>query len=395
MSSAGHRVGRFADRASRIEPFRVVEVLTRARQLEAEGRDIVHMEVGEPDFTLAAPISAAATAALDDGRTLYSPATGIPELREAISRWYGEACNVDVPAHRIMITPGASGALLLISALLIQQGRGMLMADPGYPCNRNFLRLFGGEEQLVPVGPEENFQLTAAKAASYWQDNTVGVLVASPSNPTGTLISQDELKKLHDLCAEREAAFVVDEIYQQLVYQSDISTALSITDDAFVINSFSKYFGMTGWRLGWLVAPEEAVNAMEVLAQNLFISMSTPAQYAALAGFGAECQLELQARVKQLAERRDYLLKALRELGFGIECEPQGAFYIYANIRSVTELDSQAFCLKMLEEHGVAITPGTDFGYHHADDYVRFSYTTGLDRLEQAVERMGNAFAEA
>jgi len=384
---------RFTDRVSRVEPFRVVEVLTRARQLEAGGQDIIHMEVGEPAFGLAEPISAAAKSALDEGHTLYSPATGIPELRDAISRWYRETLHVDVPAHRIMVTPGASGALLLISALLIERGRGMLMADPGYPCNRNFLRLFGGEEQLVAVGPEENFQLTEARARSHWRANTVGMLVASPSNPTGTLISQDELRKLYQLCSEREGAMVVDEIYQQLVYHSPVSTVLSITDEAFVINSFSKYFGMTGWRLGWLVAPEAAVQAMDVLAQNLFISMSTPAQYAALAGFGDDCQAELKRRVEQLAQRRDYLLPALRDLGFTIECEPQGAFYIYANIRSVTALESQEFCLNMLEEQGVAITPGTDFGYHNASDYVRFSYTTELSRLEQAVERLSKALA--
>jgi aspartate/methionine/tyrosine aminotransferase len=378
----------YADRVNHIEPFRVVEVLTRAKALEASGADIILMEVGEPDFAPLDEIANAAKQALDAGQTYYSPASGIIELREAISKWYDEALGLNVPVQRIMITPGASGALLLISALLIEPGRAMLMADPGYPCNRNFLRLFGGEEQLIPVDASDNFQITAAKAEHYWQPNTVGVIAASPSNPTGTIIAPNELQKLHVLCKSRQASLLVDEIYQNLVYEQPVTSALSITDDVFVINSFSKYFGMTGWRLGWLVAPEAAVDAMDVLAQNLFISMSTPAQHAALAGFGKSAQQQLKQRVQAFGQRRDFLLPELKALGFEIETTAQGAFYIYANIRKITALDSQQFCLQLLEQQGVAVTPGADFGYHKAQDYVRFSYTTEVDRLAEGVARI-------
>jgi len=378
----------YADRVSHIEPFRVVEVLTRAKALEAAGADIVHMEVGEPDFPPLAEITQAAKSALDNGQTYYSPASGIFELRQAISRWYSDTLGLNVPERRIMITPGASGALLLLSALLIEPGRAMLMADPGYPCNRNFLRLFGGEEQLVPVDASDNFQITAASAQRFWQPNTVGVIAASPSNPTGTVIEADELHKLHQLCKSRNASLLVDEIYQNLVYEQPVTSALSISDDVFVINSFSKYFGMTGWRLGWLVAPEAAIDAMDVLAQNLFISMSTPAQYAALAGFGKSAQQQLQQRVDAFSQRRNFLMPKLKALGFDIETVPQGAFYIYANIRNITDLDSQQFCLQLLEEKGVAVTPGADFGCHKAHDYVRFSYTTDVERLAEGVTRI-------
>lgn len=378
----------FAQRIQKIEPFRVVEVLTRAKALEAEGRDIVHLEVGEPDFPIVEPITLAAKTALDKGLAAYSPAAGLDALREAISVWYAKECGLDIPARRIMITPGASGALLLIAGLLIEPGRSMLMTDPGYPCNRNFLRVFGGQEQMVPVGPEDNYQLTAAKAEQNWRESTVGVMVASPSNPTGTLISPNELDALHQLCVQKGGYLVVDEIYQNLVYGAAPASVLSITDRAFVINSFSKFFGMTGWRLGWLVAPDDAVPSMEKLAQNLFISLSTPAQYAALAGFSDACQALLIERKHIFAKRRNYLLPELKRLGFAIDADPDGAFYIYANIRQVTSLSSQDFCLQMLEEHGVAITPGADFGQYQSNDHVRFAYTTSMDRMQEAISRM-------
>lgn len=262
------------------------------------------------------------------------------------------------------------------------------MADPGYPCNRNFLRLFDGIEQLVPVDAGDHYQITANKAVEYWNDETIGILAATPSNPTGTIIEPEELVALHQVCEQRDGVLLVDEIYQQLVYKRSPSTILSYTDEVYVINSFSKFFGMTGWRLGWLVAPEKDVEAMETLAQNLFISMSTPAQYAALAGFEPDCQVVLKQRIREFGIRRDYLLRELRQLGFGIECEPEGAFYIYANIRGITDLPSQTFCMDLLEKQGVAITPGTDFGLHRAQDYVRFSYTTSLARLAEAVSRL-------
>ncbi|MCG8668300.1 MAG: pyridoxal phosphate-dependent aminotransferase [Pseudomonadales bacterium] len=377
----------FADRLNEIEPFRVVEVLTRAKELEAEGRDIVHLEAGEPDFSTARPIIEEAQASLNRGETYYSQAAGIPALREAISRHYQQDYGLDIPASRIMVTPGASGALLLISALLINPSDSMLMADPGYPCNRHFLRLVEGQGQLIPVGPEERFQLNAAKARQHWQSNTAGVLVASPANPTGEILTRDELTDLRDLCEEKNGHLIVDEIYHGLTYGEDAPSVLSITDKAYVINSFSKYFGMTGWRLGWLVAPEAAVPELEKLAQNLFISMSTMSQFAALKAFEPETRALLDERRDEFARRRDYLLPELRRLGFDIPNTPAGALYLYAGISKFSN-DSQQFCMDMLEKHGVAITPGADFGRHRANEYVRFAYTTSMDRLKEAVRRL-------
>ena len=382
----------FAQRMAEIEPFRVVEVLARARELEAQGRSIVHMEAGEPDFSTAQPIIDAAKAALDRGQTFYTHAAGIPELRAAISDWYARVYGVDVAPGRIMVTPGASGALLLIAALLLNPGQGLLMTDPGYPCNRHFLRLVEGHGQLVPVGPEDRYQLMPAKAEQHWRDNTAGVLVASPANPTGEILSREELAGLYSLCQRRGGYLVVDEIYHGLTYgDAHAPSVLEITDQAFVINSFSKYFGMTGWRLGWLVAPEAAVPELEKLAQNLFISMSTPAQYGALAGFGAEAQEIFAARREEFGRRRDFLLPELRRLGFSIPHTPAGALYLYAGVQRFTN-DSQRFCLDMLEQHGVAITPGADFGRHLAEQHVRFAYTTSMERLEEGVRRLEKVF---
>tara|TARA_R110001592_G_scaffold44644_6_gene143415 strand:+ start:15936 stop:17093 length:1158 start_codon:yes stop_codon:yes gene_type:complete len=377
----------FARRLADIEPFRVVEVLTRAKQLAAAGRDIVHMEAGEPDFSTVASVVNAAKASLDRGETYYTPAAGIPELRRAISRFYRTEHGLDIAPERIMITPGASGALLLLAGLLINPGDGMLMTDPGYPCNRHFLRLVEGEGQLVPVGPEDRFQLNAEKAEQYWQPNTKGIMVASPANPTGEILSAEQLRDLHALCERKQGYLVVDEIYHGLNYGVDAPSILSITDKAFVINSFSKYFGMTGWRLGWLVAPEEAVPHLEKLAQNFFISMSTMGQYAALAAFEPETRVELNRRRDEFAARRDYLLPALRDLGFEIPHCPDGALYLYAGIQRF-KTTSQQFCLDLLENHGIAITPGEDFGRYQADQHIRFAYTTGLARLEEGVARL-------
>lgn len=382
----------FADRLADIEPFRVVEVLTRAKELEAQGRDIIHLEAGEPDFATAEPIIRAGQESLGRGETYYSQAAGIPELRQAISDFYRSDYGLDIPVERIMVTPGASGALLLISALLMNPGDGMLMTDPGYPCNRHFLRLVEGEGQLVPVGPEDHFQLQAEKAAAHWQANTIGAMVASPANPTGEILTRSELTELYELCREKNGHMVVDEIYHGLSYGDvDTPSILEITDQAFVINSFSKYFGMTGWRLGWLVAPEAAMPHLEKLAQNLFISMSTMGQAAALAAFTPQTRKILDERREEFARRRDYLLPELRKLGFEIPNTPAGALYIYAGIKAFAD-NSQQFCLDMLEKHGIAITPGVDFGSYRSNEYIRFAYTTGMERLQEGVRRMNEIF---
>ena len=366
-------VMRFADRLADIEPFRVVEVLTRAKALQQADEDIVHMAAGEPDFTTAEPIVVAAQQALARGETQYSPAAGIPQLRQALSDYYRSDYGLDIDPQRIMITPGASGALMLLAGLLVNPGEGMLMTDPGYPCNRHFLRLVEGEGQLVPVGPEQRYQLDAQLAEQHWRPNTCGVMVASPANPSGEILSASQLRDLHTLCKQRNGHLVVDEIYHGLSFGEAAPSVLSITDEAFVINSFSKYFGMTGWRLGWLVAPEWAVPHLEKLAQNLFISMSTMGQYGALAAFAPESRVILDARRDEFARRRDFLYPALRDLGFSIPHCPAGAFYLYAGIDRFAE-DSQQFCLELLEEHGIAITPGADFGRYGAANGTMGAY---------------------
>ena len=382
----------YARRINDIEPFRVVEVLTRAKQLAAQGRDIVRLEAGEPDFSTAEPIIRAAQAALNRGETHYSQAAGLPELREAISRYYRQDYGLDIAPERIMVTPGASGALLLISGLLLNPGDGILMTDPGYPCNRNFFRMVEGEGQLVPVGPEDRYQLTAAKAEAAWRDNTVGAIVASPANPTGEILTADELRDLHTLCEQKNGHLIVDEIYHGLDYDEKAASILSITDRAFVINSFSKYFGMTGWRLGWLVAPPDAVPHLERMAQNLFISMSTMGQFGALAAFEPETRAILDSRRDEFKRRRDFLLPELQQLGFTLPHTPAGALYLYAGIERFGQTSAD-FCQSMLEEHGISITPGADFGRHRADEHVRFAYTTSMERLEEAVSRLRRLFA--
>jgi aspartate/methionine/tyrosine aminotransferase len=372
----------------KIRPFYVMELVARARELEAGGRDIVHMEVGEPDFPTPETIVRAGQQALADGFTKYLPATGLPELREAIARHYERSYGVSPDSRRVIITPGASGALQLVLSVLIDPGQQVLMADPGYPCNRNFVHLVGGEPVSIPVGPETRYQLDAAIIEANWTERTRAVMVASPSNPTGTLLDREELADIHRVARERGGVLIVDEIYQGLVYGSDSHTALSVSDDLFVINSFSKYFGMTGWRLGWMIAPDEYVSTVDRLAQNIFLSAPSPAQYAALEAFTPETLAVTEQRRQAFQERRDYLLPALQGLGFSIPVEPQGAFYLYADCSALTD-DSYRFAMDLLENKGVAVTPGRDFGSNQPERHLRFAYTTGLSKLREGVRRMG------
>ena len=374
-------------RTPALEPLHVMALLARANELQADGHDVSHLEIGEPDFTTAAPIVAAGQAALANGHTRYTAARGLPQLREAISGFYAQRYGVNIDPQRILITPGGSGALLLASSLLVDPGKHWLLADPGYPCNRHFLRLVEGAAQLVPVGPEVRYQLTAELVERYWDHDSVGALVASPANPTGTLLSRAELAGLSQALRQRGGHLVVDEIYHGLTYGVDAVSVLEVDDDAFVLNSFSKYFGMTGWRLGWLVAPPAAVPELEKLAQNLYISASTIAQHAALACFEPSAIEIFEQRRHEFQRRRDFLLPALRELGFGIAVEPEGAFYLYADI-SAFGGDAFAFCRHFLETEHVAFTPGLDFGRYQASHHVRFAYTQSLPHLQQAVERI-------
>ncbi len=381
-----------AARMRDIAPFHVMELLARAKALEAAGRDIVHMEVGEPDFPTPEPIIRAAQAAIADGKVFYTPALGLPELRQAIADFYQTRYGVAVPAERIVVTAGASGALTLALACLAEPGREWLLTDPGYPCNRHFVRSFEGVPVGIPVGPETNFQPTPDLLARHWNDRTDGLIVASPANPTGTMLSAAELAALHAFVAGRDGHFIVDEIYHGLTYEGDAPTALAGGDDLWVVQSFSKYFQMTGWRLGWLVVPEAYLRDVEKLAQNLFISPPTPAQYAALAAFQPETLAILEKRRAEFRRRRDFLAPALEAIGFRLTARPQGAFYLYCD-SSALAADSFALATRLLEETGVAITPGLDFGAHRPEAHLRIAYTTEIGRLADATDRLRRFFA--
>lgn len=370
-----------------VTPFRVMELLKRAGELQAQGHDIVHMEVGEPDFPTATPVLAAASEFLSEGQVHYTPALGIPELRLAVAGFYWQRYGLELDPERVIITAGASGALLLALGLLVDPGDEMLLTDPGYPCNRNFVRVLEGIPRPLPVFAESDYQPTVEQIAAAWTTRTKGVLIASPANPTGTIVSAHTLQALGDLAAERGGALLVDEIYHGLTYGFDAHTVLGVADEAFVINSFSKYFGMTGWRLGWLIVPARYVRDIEKLAQNLFISPSTPAQYAALAAFRPDTIAILEERRATFQARRDFLLPALEELGFRVDAKPRGAFYVYADIARLG-MNSQTFAQRLIEQAGVAITPGLDFGINGADHHVRFAYTTSLERLQEGAARI-------
>ena len=375
------------DLLSRINPFRVMTVMQRAHELEAAGRKIVHMEVGEPDFTTAGPIIEAGKQALDAGRTQYTPAPGIPALREALATYYKQRYGVALSRERILITPGASGGLTLLANLLVSPGDGILLSDPAYPCVRNFIQLMNAQPQLVPVGPEHNFQPTLELLEQHRRRHTSGVWLASPSNPTGTILERERLAAICQWGKAGGLHVLVDEIYHGLHYVDDLPSALELDPSVFVVNSFSKYFGMTGWRLGWIVVPDAFVEHANILAQNLYISASSIAQYAALAAFTDEAQALFEQRRDAFRQRRDYLVHSLAELGFGLSEHIQGAFYLYADISRFSS-DCEQFCHDILENHGVALTPGTDFGDYHSQRYVRFAFTTSMENLQLGVQRL-------
>jgi aspartate/methionine/tyrosine aminotransferase len=378
---------RFAARMSAIAPFHVVEILARAKALEAAGRTIIHMEIGEPDFDTPAPVTAAAQRALAEHPMHYTQPLGIPELRTAIANFYHTRYGFVVDPQRVIVTSGSSAALLLAMGVLLDPGARVLLADPGYPANRHFARVLNAEPVGIPVGPQTQYQLTAESIAAHWDERTVAALIASPSNPTGTLISHERLQAVYEEVTRRGGTLLVDEIYHGLTYEGAPRSALEIADDIVVINSFSKYFTMTGWRIGWLVVAQPMVREIERLAQNMFISPSTPAQYAALAAFAPETIAILEHRRAAFRERRDYLIPELRRLGFEVPLVPEGAFYVYANCARLTA-DSFEFCRRLLEDAGVAVTPGVDFGEHRAREHVRFAYTTGIDALREGVTRL-------
>lgn len=373
-------------RALEIEPFHVMDILARAKALEAQGREIVHLEIGEPDFPTPQPIIEAGINALQNQQTFYTPALGLPQLREAITGWYQTRYGLTISPNRIIVTPGASGALLLVLGALLEQGKNVLMSDPGYPCNRHFARFLEGRAKPVPVDADSAFQLTPQHINDYWDENSQLALVASPSNPTGTVLLKPELKALADAVKTKNGTLIVDEIYHGLTYDGlQLPSVLEVDNDAIVINSFSKFFGMTGWRLGWAVVPESLQPVMDKLAQNLYLAAPTVSQYAALAAFQPETLAILESRRQAFEQRRDFLLPALTDLGFQIPVQPQGAFYIYADCsRFLSEQipDSMALSRYLLDNAGVAITPGNDFGVNLSVQYARFSYASDFDLLE-------------
>jgi len=378
---------RIAERMAQIAPFHVMEVMSRAAVLEAAGRDIVHMEVGEPDFPSPEPVLQAGIEALQAGESHYTLALGMAPLREAIAHFYQEHHGVTVPPERIIVTPGASGAFQLLMGVLIDPGTEVLTTDPGYPCNRNFIRLAQATPVSVPVDLESNWQLNSALIDECYNPRTSAVMLASPSNPTGTTVPAATMAEIVALCQRLKLHLLVDEIYQGLTYDGESTTALRYSDELFVINSFSKYFGMTGWRLGWLVVPPGYLRAFEKLAQNLFIAPPTIAQHAALRALQPDVIALLEERREIFQSRRDYLAKALRELGFGLPKIPEGAFYLYPECSNFSD-NSSEFALELLEQAGVAVTPGIDFGSHRALQHIRVSYTTSMERLEEGVARL-------
>ena len=373
-----------------VAPFRVMSVMQRAAELEAQGRSIVHLEVGEPDFSTAQPIVDAGKAALDAGLTQYTAATGLAALREKISERYKKLHGIYVAPQRILITPGASGGLLLLAHLLVGRDEGVLIPDPAYPCVRNFIRLRDAQAQLVPVHRENDYQPSAAQLAEHRTEASCGIWLASPNNPTGTVLDRSALHEISTFARAEGLHLLVDEIYHGLDYLGGLPSVLEVDDGAFVVNSFSKYFGMTGWRLGWIVVPEAFVETATTLAQNMYISASAVAQYAALAAFEPETDRILRQRRDEFQARRDYFVRELAQLGFVLPRQIAGAFYVYADCSAFTD-DSEAFCRQLLEEHGVAMTPGTDFGVASAKQSVRLSFTTSQAQLELAISRLRGA----
>ncbi len=374
-------------RLNNIEPFHVMEVMKRAEEMEKSGKSLIHMGVGEPDFTAPDQVIKSAQKKMNSRKTGYSAATGIVELRKAISNYYLEYFDLDVSFNRIIITPGASGAMLLACAALVDRDSEVLMPDPSYPCNRHFVSAFEGISRMIPVGPTTKFQLSLDNLNQEWKDLTSGVMLASPSNPTGTNINSSELNKIIQFAIKREGFVLVDEIYQGLTYDEKPFSSLTLSDEVIVVNSFSKYFNMTGWRLGWMVVPEKMFSTIEKLAQNFFICPSVISQTAALSCFEFDCIKIFEKRKNIFKERRDFLVPELEKIGFKIPVLPDGAFYIYADCSLFSD-NSEIFCNTILEKTGVVTVPGLDFGTNNSKKYIRFSYATSIENLKEAVFRL-------
>lgn len=384
-----------SDVAQGVELFHVMKLLGEAKALEKSGRQIIHLEIGEPDFPSLDCVHQAVREAVEQGKTHYTPTLGLPELREKLSEFYANFYQAGVNAERILLTPGASGGLHLLLSALLNPNDKVLMCDPTYPCNREFVQLLHGKVISVPVTAKSHFQLTLELLENHWQEGIKAVMVASPSNPTGTLIEQSDLVQMSHFLAKKGAYLIVDEIYQGLVYDRPAETILAnpnLPENVIVINSFSKFFGMTGWRLGWIVAPEFLIPTLDKLAQNLYLSPATPSQYGALRVLEPDALTELEHRRQIFQARRDTLIQAMSNAGFKIPCQPQGAFYLYWDVSDLTE-DAESFCRALLLHSGVVVTPGKDFGNFKANQHVRIAYTADETVLRTAVKKI-KAFVE-
>ena len=388
---------RIAQRALRIEPFHVMEVAKAAAdmalQQASDAPAMLYLNIGEPDFTAPPSVVEAAQKALHDGRTQYLPALGLHALRERLSGWYAQRFGVEVPARRIVITAGASAALQLACLALIEAGDEVLMPDPSYPCNRQFVSAAEGRAVLLPCGASQRYQLGMEQVRQHWTPATRGVMLASPSNPTGTSIAPDEMARIHDWVSQRGGVTLVDEIYLGLSFDATYGqTALAIDDQVISINSFSKYFNMTGWRLGWLVVPDDLVPVIERLAQNLFICASAIAQHAALACFEADSLALYEQRRAEFKARRDFFVPALQECGLSVPVMPDGAFYAWADCTALCQRlgvpGSWALAFELMRRLGVAATPGRDFGSHQTEQHIRFSTANSMTQLRDAAGRL-------
>lgn len=393
---------KFSSRAERIDPFYVMEVAkaaqAMAREVAGTSEPMIFLNIGEPDFTAPPLVQEAAAKAVRDGATQYTNALGLDALRERISGWYQSRFGVDVPARRIVVTAGASAALHLACLALIERGDEILMPDPSYPCNRHFVSAAEGRAVLVPTTAAERYQLSSDKVQAAWTDKTRGVLLASPSNPTGTSIAPAELRRIHEVVQSRGGVTMIDEIYLGLSYEEEFGhAALAIDEHIISINSFSKYFNMTGWRLGWMVVPDAMVPVVERLAQNLFICASTVSQQAALACFEAESIAEYERRRAEFKARRDYFIPALQSLGLSVPVMPDGAFYAWADCTDAAQRlgvqGSWDFALEVMRRAHVAITPGRDFGSFEPERFVRFSTANSMAQLQESVARLRKLLA--
>lgn len=388
---------RISGRAARIEPFYVMEVGKAAAQLarEAAGteRPVIALNIGEPDFTAPPLVQEAALRAVRDGASQYTSALGLEALRERIAQWYSDRFGLQVPARRIVVTAGASAALQLVCTALFEAGDQVLMPDPCYPCNRHFVSAVDAQPVLLPTTAEGRFQLDAEMVQAHWTAATRGVLLASPSNPTGTSIEPSELARIHALVREKGGVTVLDEIYLGLSHDAAFGqSGLALDDQVISINSFSKYFCMTGWRLGWLVVPEPLVPVIERLAQNFYICPNVIGQHAALACFEPDSIAEYERRRAGFKARRDWFIPQLEQLGFRVPVMPDGAFYAWADASDwfarMGVADSWDFVFSLLQRAHVAVTPGRDFGRVGTERFVRFSTANSLENLERAVARL-------